>query len=205
MHTKAKEDLALIRRLMEDSRREVVDRGKHFLIWGVIPVVGLVATYARATTGAGPDPRWVWMGVLVVGWGASMVVGWRDGRRQRVFTTARRILTATWVAMAVTLTLIALGGMFGALVDVRALPGLLSVTMAPAVLLTAVLTGERWLTAVAVGWWLGGGVMLFVPGLYTLLLMAAMALLLLAVPGVVLYARSRRRDAEVGGGVAETT
>jgi hypothetical protein len=40
--------------------------------------------------------------------------------------------------------------------------------------------------------------MLFVPGTYTLLLLAAMTLLLEVGPGLVLYARSRER---VGGAV----
>ena len=61
------------------------------------------------------------------------------------------------------------------------------------------LTGERWLAWVAVGWWVGGSVMLYAPGVYTLLLMSAMAVLLMAVPGLVLYVGSRRREAEAPG------
>lgn len=199
----AREDLELIRRMMEESRREVVDRGKHFLIWGVLPVVGLVATYMNAVEGGEPYAHWVWLGVLVVGWTASMMVGWRDGRTSKVTTPARRILSAVWVSMAIALTLVALAGMFGSLVSTHALPGLMSVMLAPPVLVSSVLTGERWLGLVAAGWWLGGAVMLFVPGLYTLLLMAAMSLLLLAVPGAVLYARSRGNGGAAGA-ITET-
>ena len=194
MEERAQQDLELIRQIMDDSRREVVDRGSHFLIWGLVPLAGLVATYVRATTGEGPSPLWVWVAVLVAGWTASMVIGFREDRQARVRTLARRILSITWVATAVSLTLVALAGLFGGSVDPQALSGVLSVILAAPVLVTGVLTGERWLNAVAAGWWAGGAVMLFIPGVYQLLLMAAMFLLLMAVPGAILSARARRRQ-----------
>lgn len=186
------EDLALIRRMMEEVRRDVVDRGRHFMIWGVMPTLGALATWLYAAGVAVPAPQWSWTGLLVVGWAASMVVGWRDGRGARVRTFGRRMLSIVWVCVAVSLTIIALAGMFGAVVDVVALSGLVSVVIAAPVAMTAGLTGERWLYGVAGGWWVGGAVMLFVPGVNALLLMGAMSLLLLAVPGAVLNARSRR-------------
>lgn len=198
---RAREDLAVIRQLMEETRREVVDGGRHFVIWGLVATVGLVSTYLAALGRPLLDPRWVWVGLLAVGWTASVVVGLRDDRRARVRTAGRRILSVVWVSVAVTMTLIGVAGMFGEVVSDRSLAGLLSVVIAAPVLVTAQLTGERWLMAVAAGWWLGGGVMLFVPGLYALPLMASMALLLLAVPGLVLGARSRGSGA--GGPVTE--
>lgn len=198
MRERAEQDLALIRRLMEESRRDVVDRGRHFLIWGPLSAAGLVMTYLAATGALGVNPVSVWLVVLAIGWTGSFVVGWRDGRRARVRTVGGRLLSGVWISAGGTLTVVALAGMFGPLVDVRALPGLLSVVIALPVLLTALLTGERWLVAVAAGWWSGGAVMLFAPGLYTLLLMAAMALLLMVVPGVVLHARSRRTEGAIG-------
>lgn len=192
MRTRAEEDLATIRRLLEEGRQAVVDRGLHFMIWGAVPASGLVATYVKASTGAGPDPRWVWAALLVVGWMLSFVVGWRAGRGARVSTLASRLLTATWVSAGVSLTLIALAGMFSGLVGAPALPGLLAAVIGAPILTTSLLTGQRWLAWVAAGWWIGGGVMLFVPGIYSLLLMAVMAVVLMMVPGAVLWVRSRR-------------
>lgn len=137
---------------------------------------------------------------LSIGWTASLAEGWVDGRRARVATLGRRLLSAVWIATAITLTLVALAGMFGDVLDPRALSGVLAAIIAAPILVTALLTGESWLRFVAAAWWLGGGVMLFVPGVYALLLMGAMSLLLMALPGVVLYARSRR-----GGLVPERT
>ena len=192
MHSQAHQDLALIRRVMDETRREVNDRGKHFLIWGVLTSIGLAATYLAVTGRLNLNPATAWIAVLVVGWAASMTVGWMDGRRARVVTLGRRLLTAVWVSTAVTLTATAIGGMFGSVLPVNALPGVLAVIVAAPMLVTALLTGEAWLHWVAAGWWIGGGVMLFVPGVYTLLLMTAMSVVLMAGPGVILYGRSRR-------------
>jgi hypothetical protein len=188
----AEQDLAMIRRIVEESRRDVVDRGKHFLIWGPLSAIGLIATHLSVVGATRLNPTWAWLAVLAVGWATSLVVGWRDGRRARVVTLGRRMLSGIWIAAGVTLTLLGLVGMFGGAYDHHALPGLLSAVVAAPVLLTALLIRERWLGAVAVGWWLGAAVMLVAPGLYTLLVMAVMSLLLMAVPGAVLYVRSQR-------------
>lgn len=192
MNESAQQDLALIRRIMEDSRREVVDRGKHFLIWGGIGFLGSAATYLHLIGVLALTPTWIWGALLLAGWAGSTAVGIRDGRTSRVRTLGRRLLTVVWVASAVSLTLVAVAGMVGPLVPPSTLSGLTSTIIGAPVMVTAVLTGERWLKAVAVGWWSGGAVMLFVPGFYTLLLMGGMSLALLAGPGAVLFARSRR-------------
>lgn len=192
MTTQAEQDLAIIRQLMEEGRRLVVDRGVHFMVWGVISAIGLTATYTSIVMGVGPDPQWVWAGLLVVGWTASLVTGWRADRGARVSTLARRLMSATWISAGVSLTLVALAGMFGPVVHEVALPGLLSVVIAAPVLMTWLLTGQGWLAWVGTGWWVGGAVMLFAPGVYMLPLMAVMSVVLMAVPGGVLFAMSRQ-------------
>lgn len=199
---RAQQDLALIRQLMLDSRREVVDRGKHFIIWGLVPAIGALLTYAYARGATLPHPTLVWGALLVVGWLASFTVGWRDSRQARVSTTARRLLSGLWISAAVSLTLLGVAGMFGGALDHNALPGVLSAVIAAPVLMTMLLTGERWLGLVALGWWAGGALMLFVPGQYTLLVLAVMSFLLLAVPGMVLNAKARQRAQVPDGGPA---
>lgn len=186
------QDLALIRRIMDETRQEAVDRGKHFIIWGLVTAVGLAVTYQAITGALAVNPAIVWTVLLAIGWAASLTIGWIDGRRARVTTLGRRLLSAVWISTAVTLTLTGMAGMFGEVLDARALSGVLSAILAAPILVTALLTGESWLRAVAGAWWVGAAVMLFVPGIYALLLLAVMALLLMALPGVVLYVRSRR-------------
>lgn len=196
----AREDLAVIRRFMEDGRRDVMDRGKHLLVWGSVGMVGSALTYAYVVEWTAVPPGWLWLALMAAGWAGSVVIGRRESRRAPVKTFARRLLSVMWVSSAIVITLIALAGIFSELVDPRALPGLLSVALGAPILVAGVLAGERWLRLVGAGWWFGGGIMLFVPGVYALLLMGAMSLLLMAVPGGVLYAKSRRGGASSGQG-----
>lgn len=190
--THPQDDLAAIRRLMEDSQTAAADDGLHFLLWGVLTAAGLLGTYAAVTGAAAVDPRWLWGVLLALGWAGSTWFGVRDARRARVRTLGRRLVAVVWIACGVTLTLIAAAGLLGGAVDPRALSGLVAVVIGGPFLATAALTGERWLGAVAAAWWLAGAVMLFVPGLYTLPLLAAMALAFEAAPGLVLHRRRRR-------------
>lgn len=191
MVSTAHEDLALIRRMMEETRREVVERGRHFMIWGAVSSLGCLLTWLSLRGARLPNPGWMWMALLAAGWLASMLVGLRESRTQRVRTLGARVVAALWISTGVTLTLIGLSGIVGGAFGDVSPSGLIAVVIGAPMLVTAILTGESWLGWVAGGWWAGGTFSLFVPGPNTLLLLAAMTLLLMAVPGGVLYARAR--------------
>lgn len=199
MDQAAREEIALIRRLMEETRQEAVDRGRHLTIWGGMTAAGLLATWWRALGRPGADPVVAWLALLALGWALSLYVGWREEKTSRVRTAWGELLGATWVAAALTLTAVGVAGLLGEVVSPQALPGVISTVLAMPIYMTARLTGEPWLGGVAVAWWIGGGVMLVLPGLYALPLMAAMSLGLMVVPGAVLSARaSRERPAGPG-------
>lgn len=189
----AQQDLAVIRRLMEESQTAVAEDGRYFLLWGVLCALGLLGTWAAVLGALALDPLWLWATLVGLGWIGSFWMGVRSGRRARVRGLGGRLIAVVWFACGVTLTLIAAAGLLGGVVPVQALSGLVAVVLAGGFLASAALTGQRWLGAIAAAWWLGGGVMLFFPGLYTLPLLAAMAIALQVVPGLVLRRQARRR------------
>lgn len=191
--TDPRQELAAIRRLMEESQETIGEDGRHFVLWGLITAAGLLGTWAAVTGRLDVDVRWMWAALVALGWIGSFWIGFRSGRRERVRTLGRRLIGVVWIGCGVTLSLVAAAALFGP-VSTRALSGLVSVIVAGAFLSSAVLTGHRWLAAVAAAWWFLGGLMLFFPGLYTLPLLAAMAIALEAIPGLVLYQRARRRE-----------
>ena len=189
--TEATNDIALIRRLMHESQSAVYDGRGHFVLWGLISALGLALTYAYVVGWSVPDPRLIWLVALALGWAGSIALGMRGRNRARVHTHASRLLGWLWISCAATMTLVGTAGLFGDVVPVNALPGLVSAILAVGVLGTGVLTGHSWLRWVAVCWWVGAAVMLFRPGVYALLLLAVMAVLLEVVPGLVLMSRKR--------------
>ncbi|MGH7481137.1 MAG: hypothetical protein ACRELV_03205 [Longimicrobiales bacterium] len=187
----AHDDLATIRKLMEDSQGLVLDKGQHFILWGALSAGGLVATWLAATGAVALRVDLLWIALLALGWAGSFAFGVREGRRGRVSSVGRRLLSAVWVSCGVALTLVAVAGIWGPAVPVYALPGVLSVVIGLGFAATSALTGMGGMRYLAALWWAGAAWMLFAPGVYTLLLLAAMAVLLQVVPGVALYRRAR--------------
>jgi hypothetical protein len=194
-HADAREDLLIIRRIMEGSQQTVEGAGPHFAAWGVLTAAALATTYVMVEGGAHGAVAWLWAGTVAVGWAMSALVGRRASRSARVRTTGGRMIGGLWLATGITLTLLGFAGPGGGGVAPDAITGMLSAVMGGAYFATGLLSGHRWLLAVGGGWWAGALLMLLFPAPYTLLLMAAMMLILQAAPGVYLMRRPARRPA----------
>lgn len=181
-------DLAAIRALMEESRAHVCGTGRHWILWGIVTVLGFAFTslLVRGTVRLPLDLSWIWGGLLALGWAGSVWMGRRGERAAPVGNEVTRIVYAIWVGLGVVLTVSALAGMITPLIAVEALPGLLAVTLGAGYLATGSIRGLGWLRWLAALWWAGGVWMLLRPGLHTLLVLGAMVVALQIVPGIVL-------------------
>lgn len=184
MENDAREDLAMIRRLMSESRRTVDAGGPHYLIWGVLITAALVGTWAHQTGRLATQPVWIWSVAVGLGWILSMIVGIRGGRRAEVRTAGGRIMAGIWVGTGVTLTLAGFLGTGSGTLTGDAMLGLTASLIGSALFASSFVlrpTPYRWL---AVGWW-AGAVPLFLwrdPGAQ--LLLAGMTVAFMLVPGV---------------------
>lgn len=185
-------ELAAIRSLMDETRHAVHENGKHFIAWGVLMCVALVATYLLVSRDAYGLIVVVWPVVIAVGWIFSLRAGRVDYVRAPVRTLGDRILSAIWVGFGITATLLGLLGLLVGTVPPEALSGVMAVLLGGAFFTSGFLQGLHWLRLVALGWWIGGAAMLWWPGLHTLLILAGMAVLLQVVPGLALRARTPR-------------
>jgi hypothetical protein len=180
----AREDLAAIRQMMERSRGVVGYAAPHFVGWGILMAVALVATYLL--TGQGRE-GWIsglWIVAVGLGWGLSWVLAVRARRRGRVRSHAGRMLGGLWLGTGVTMMTLGFAGPAGGGISSSAVAGVLAAVLGAAYFATGVLSGGRWLMGVGAGWWAGSLVMLLWPGPNALLLMAALMLCLQAGPGV---------------------
>lgn len=185
-------ELAAIRRLMEETRHAVHENGKHFIAWGVLMCVALVATYVLVSRAAYGAVAVVWPVAIAIGWIFSLRAGRVDYLRAPVRTLGDRILSAIWVGFGITATLLGLLGPLAGTVPPEALSGLMAALIGGAFFTSGFLQGLHWLRLVALAWWTGGAAMLWWPGLHTLLVLAGMVLLLQVLPGLALRARSPR-------------
>lgn len=186
------EDLAMVRRLMEEARELVCDNGKHFIAWGVLGVAALLATYVTLLGLVALPVGWIWAVVLVAGWLFSLWAVRRDAGRAQVRTMASRLLGGIWLGFGVTASIIAVLGLYTAAIDVELLGGLASALLGFGFFASSFVGSQVCLRWLALSWWAGALTMLLWPGMHTLPLMAGLLLLLQVVPGVVIHTRGRR-------------
>lgn len=190
--TRAREDLAAIRRLMEDGRCVVNTAGPHFVAWGLLTSAALAATYVLGARGEARMATWAWAAAVALGWLSSLALTVMEGRRERVRSATGRILGGTWTGTGVTMMLLGFAAPAGGGVDTAVLTGVLAAVMGGGFFATGLLVGSRWMQGAAVAWWAGALLMLLRPGPHGLLVTAALVLALQTLPGCWLMLRARR-------------
>lgn len=196
IHSSAAEDLAYIRRIMEETRRAVAQRGDGFIIWGAVVLLGLLGNYVFSRIA---PPGWAWAalwGVLTVaGWA---ITGWRIRRcthAERASTPGGRLLGAVWIACTIAIVVICFAGIPLGVILPAATGGTTMAVAGVGVFLTGILMGTRWVRNLAFGWWVGAVAAFIWHGEVQLLIVAIAIVLFYIVPGFVLNARVHRQYA----------
>lgn len=191
------EDLAMIRRLMEQSQGVIRGGAGHYLLWGVLITAGLLATWASVRDLVPIGVAWIWPGTIGVGWAGSMYLGYRQDREARVTTTAGRVMSGIWIGAGVTMTLLGFLGMASGAFEPSGMMAALSSVMGAAYFATGALHEGRWPRLVAAGWWAGAVALFLWPGVHALLVMAGLMVAFHLVPGLVVF-RAKRAVSAAG-------
>lgn len=190
-------DLAFIRRLIQDSRRMVGVDARPFIVWGALVVIGAAGEYAAGAVGADGWVVWMWLTLVAVGWVVSLAV-WAGRRRTKGrVTLAERALAAVWIGSWVAMTLLGFVGFLGGHLAGAGIVASIAAVLGTAYYATSALVDHRGIRRLGIGWWLVA-ILLFVwqtPHAIALFAVAMAALMI--VPGVVLH---RRWAADDGAG-----
>lgn len=189
------EDLAMIRRLMEQSRGVIRGGAGHYLLWGALVTAGLLTTWASVQGFVQIGVAWIWPVAIGAGWAGSMYLSYRQDRDAPVTTTAGRVMSGIWIGAGVTMTLLGFLGMASGAFEPSGMMAGLSAVMGTAYFATGALHENRWPRLVAGGWWAGSVALFLWPGVHALLVMAGLMVAFHLVPGLVAYRSSRRASA----------
>jgi len=190
----AREDIAFIRRTIEQGRRIAGAWSPDMLVWGIAIAIGYFGTYARVRGWWTLDPNWLWVACIVLPWLYSLRRVWRPllaGQSEAPQRALTSPLTMVWFACGIFLTILAFAAI---LAGERATWGsaVTAGVMGIGFFVSSSLCNLAWMRWVAIAWWVGELAMIVWHGAESLLLMAALMLMLLALPGFVLM---RRRGA----------
>jgi hypothetical protein len=190
-----REEIAFIRRAIEEGRGYVTGWSGDMMVWGVLIATGHLGTYATQRGWWTVNPNWLWWGLVGLGWLYSLH---RIARRliaqtprpiQRPMVEAVRMV---WFACGIVLTTLGIAvsvasdwhqGWYNAVSC-----GILGIGF----FASSYLFNLGWMRLVALGWWAGElAVYALRHQIEVLPLSAALMLLLLALPGFVLMRNHR--------------
>jgi hypothetical protein len=199
----AKQELAFIRKVIQDSRSTMVDNGVEYIFWGVLVACGMFGTFAldklNATDRAGG--AWIyltlWIGIMGGGWTYSLIRYLRLHRQARVHTLAGRMLGTIWLACGITIMLLIFAlGPLGKADPCPAIAAVLGIGF----LLSGVLMDFAPLRWASVCWWAGAIVLALIRPIPTeMLVFGGMMIAFQVVPGIVLH-RAWQENARGGNG-----
>lgn len=188
----AKQELAFIKKIMADSRKSAICNGKAFILWGILVTIGLLGTYFSIINNSQSTINWLWLLIIVLGWVITIVMESRDAKKAKTKTFAAKILAYVWIGSGIAMTIIGFVGLISGAFSALYINPLISNILAVGFLITGVLYGKTWVSLISLGWWAGAIVMFFWTGLYTFLLMSAMVILFLVIPGVFMFKQYKK-------------
>jgi len=189
----AREELAYLRQLIEDTRQATYVSGQYFIVWGVVVGLGLVATWLglRGELPVSIFLAWV-ICMAAGGLGTFLLV--RAEQRQPVQTHASHVIGMVWMTMGISMMVLFFAGAATGRVDGHLMLPLSCLLIAGPFYVTGLLSRLRWMQFLAFAWWVGAAVMFLWPGMYNLLMMGALLFALYVVPGVILIRMNQRAE-----------
>ncbi len=187
-----KQEIALIRQIMEETKRVTRDNGKYYIFWGALVMVGLLLSYFTIKLSLGLNHGLIWLVCVGIGWIGYFIMGYKDKARQRSETFSGRVLMMIWLGCGIALTILGFVGTFTGGIKFGALSAVIATVLGVGYFVSSVLYPHKWFIYLAIGWWLGGIVTFFLQGDESILILALMIFALQMVPGLVLYSRYKK-------------
>lgn len=174
----AREELAWIRALMDQSQTFLCGTWRHQFLWGLVAMAGLVGSWSAGQTERYALIGWIWLGAGMLGWAGSLRLARRDALNPAVRSVAARAFGGIWLGLGVSLTLLGTSTVVLGAIDPRAMSGIVAIVFGAGYFASGFTAGLRWIQLVGVAWWIGGVGLLLWRGSEAMLVLAAMILVL---------------------------
>lgn len=200
----AHEELAYIRKIIDDSRIAFVEDGKPYIVWGVIVALGMTFTYICALMDRDLGTGYVWIGLTILGWVYIFMYARKKEKTTRAKSIIDRVQGAVWGAVGSMIGFVIVLIFIGQALNIPDMPGIhpLYICFITAVLVgigyfvSGVANDLKWLRNIALAWWIAAIPMYLWPSVHVLGLYAFMIVAFQVVPGIVLYRKYRKLQVE---------
>ena len=192
IENQAREDIALIRRAIEEGAAYATASSPDMLVWGIAVAIGYLGTYGFVGGWSPLAPGVLWAACLGVPWLFSLrrMTRGLTGREVRVRGPMAEALAMLWFACGIVLTTLAIAAMVTGEARNGWCDAVVAGVMRIGFFASASLARLPWLRWVAIAWWVGELALFALRHrVEALLLSALLMLLLLAGPGYILMSR----------------
>lgn len=185
-------EINMIKKIMEDSRRIVIDDGAGYIVWGFLVIIALLSTYFIVLAKQFNYIVWVWLILMGGGWIYTIFHYRKKETRAKVKTFAGKILGGVWISAGISMTLIGFVGSASGAIGGYAISPLISVILGIAYFTSGIIYMQNWIKYLSIGWWAGAVIMFLWPGVNSFLIFSAMMALLQVLPGIILYSKFKK-------------
>lgn len=193
INTKAEEEISVIKHLMEDSRKAVIENGWHYIYWGSIVTAAITANYLMIVYNISMFAQgMLWFISMPAAAIVEGIIERKKEKNERVKTFAGRLINALWTGAGVCMFIIGFAGSVSGAYSANMIFPLISIVLGSAYLISGVIQQVKWLSVLSVFWWGGSVVMLLFPGKHSMLIFAGMLVCFQVVPGLMLFVQSKR-------------
>jgi hypothetical protein len=190
-------ELSVIKQIMLDSRKAVLDNGKQLIFWGVLVSLALFINYIMLLNRfEGRYMGYMWLILMVAGAIISTIWEKNDIKKMRVKTFAGKLLGMLWVSSGIAMFIFFLVGMFTSAYNPIYICPIISTTLGVSYFTSGAIQQLKWMQMLAIGWWAGAVLMFIFPSIHTLLIYGLMMLLFQTLPGIILYRKWKSLSSE---------
>lgn len=191
--SQAELELSEIKKIMEESRRIMVDDGLGFIIWGSLVAAGLISSYLSVLGYlAWNITSYAWIALIGSGWIITIIQVRKEKKERRAITFAGKVAGAIWGSAGVTMTIIGFIGSYTGLVKGMGISPLMACVLAAAFFVSGVIYNDKTFRYLSFGWWAGAIVMFFWHSPHTLMLFALMIIFMQVLPGFIMYKKWKK-------------
>ncbi len=191
-------EIALIRQVIDESRKFAIDNGRYLILWGVLIAAAIFIEYWMVITGNTAADLWLWIITIGTGWVVSMIWGFRESSKHATWPVGAKLVALVWSSCGIAMTILGFVGSGTGAIHGWAVSPTLAVVMGMGYAISGLIYRLRWVSFVGVAWWVGSLAMFWVKGIETLLIFGVMIILFQIVPGLIFYKRSKAVAAGVG-------
>ncbi len=189
----ALDEIKFIKKIIDDSKRTVIDDGKGYIFWGIIVTIGLLTNYLMYVLEIEISFIWAWIILIGFGWIYSIIsFFFSNDKKPKSHNFATKLLRTIWLTCGISMTIIGFVGVFSGAINGMFVSPIISSILGIGFMISGYIYNLNWVKYLSIGWWTGSIVMFLFPGVQSILIMAFMMLVFQVIPGIILYNKFKK-------------